>query len=221
MKGTTPKLTPKQKEVLEFILSFNEENGYAPSQQEIARNFGFKSLGTVQNYLVRLERQGALRKTWNAKRSMEVVQPPKPTHLDAGTVSLPLLGRIAAGHPIEAIENQNAYEVPVSLLSTGGEHFVLKVAGDSMIEDGILNGDFVIIRKQSTANNGQIVVAVVGNEATLKRFYRRHGGRVELHPANPAYEPIVIESMVENSQAAHVPDFGLQGVLVGVIRRVE
>jgi repressor LexA len=95
-----------------------------------------------------------------------------------------------------------------------GEHFVLKVVGDSMIDDGILSGDFVVIRKADQAHNGQTVVALVGNEATIKRFYRRNGN-VELHPANPAYQPLIIGSMVES------PEFKIEGVLVGLIRRME
>lgn len=208
-------LTPKQKQVLDFIHSFSAKNGYAPSQQEIARHFGFKSLGTVQNYLVRLERQGILRKTLNARRGAQVVANPlsPPTAVGSGTVPLPLLGRVAAGRPIEAIESSETFDVPASLIK-GGNHFVLRVTGDSMIEDGILSGDFVVIRKQDAANNGQTVVALIGNEATIKRFYRR-GGRVELHPANPAYQPLILESMTDTRE------FKIEGVLVGLIRRLE
>jgi repressor LexA len=217
-------LTPKQKEVLDFISTYAERHGYAPSQSEIARHFNFKSLGTVQNYLVRLERQGLLRKSWNARRGMEVVrpEPPQPAARSiheyasaavAQAVPLPLVGRVAAGRPIEAIETMDTLEVPASMLK-GGENFVLRVTGDSMIDEGIMNGDFVVIRKQANAQNGQTVVALVGNEATIKKYYRR-GGRVELHPANPAYQPLIIESLVESV------DFRIEGVLVGLIRRVE
>jgi repressor LexA len=103
------------------------------------------------------------------------------------------------------------FDVPASLLK-GGDHFVLKVTGQSMIEDGILNGDFVVIKKQDDATNGQTVVALVGNEATIKRFYRQ-GDRVELHPANPAYQPLILESLTESRELK------IEGVLVGLIRR--
>ncbi|MGE0615749.1 MAG: transcriptional repressor LexA [Bacteriovoracia bacterium] len=219
-------LTPKQLKVLEFIEQFRAEKGYAPSQHEIAQHFGFQSLGTVQNYLVRLERQGALQKSWNARRGIQLLKtPPSTTHPAArqgssirhdsrdgsGTVPIPLLGRVAAGRPIEAIETPESIEVPASMLRQG-EHFVLKVSGSSMIEDGILDGDFAVIKKQADAQNGQTVVALIGNEATIKRFYRMRD-RVELHPANPAFKPIVVESMVES-------DFRIEGVLAGVIRKM-
>lgn len=200
-------LTPKQKEILDYITTFNSKKGFAPSQHEIARHFGFKSLGTVQNYLVRLERQGALTKNWNERRGMKVVTPQPISE----AVLVPLLGRVAAGHPIEAIQSHETLEVPASMLN-GPDHFVLRVAGDSMIEDGILNGDYVVIRKQATALNGQTVVALINNEATIKTYYRR-GASIELHPANPAYAPIIVKPSHEGI------DFRIEGVLVGVIRK--
>jgi repressor LexA len=213
--GSSPLLTPKQKEVLDFLTAYGAEHGYAPSQQEIARHFGFKSLGTVQNYLVRLERQGLLRKTWNARRGMEVVR----TAPTAAAVPLPLFGRVAAGSPIEATQDDETIDVPASMLSRGGEHFSLRVRGDSMIEDGILDGDYVIIRKQDTARNGETVVALVGNAATIKRYERRRdpdrGNVIELHPANAKYQPLVIDSLVESTEG-----FKIEGILVGVIRQL-
>jgi len=212
-------MTPKQREVLEFILSYSEKHGYAPSQQEIANHFGFKSLGTVQNYLVRLERQGFLRKAWNARRGTQVVAAATPTTQGAtpgnsGAVPLPLLGRVAAGRPIEALENDQTVDVPEAMLRKGGDSFVLRVSGDSMIGDGILDGDYVIIRKQAQAANGQTVVAMLGNEATIKRYHRR-GSQIELHAANPAYAPIVVDA--ERARTG----FRIEGVLVGLIRSVE
>ena len=218
----SPVLTPKQKAMLDFIQAYAGSHGYAPSQQEIAKHFGFKSLGTVQNYLVRLERQGILRKTWNARRGMKVTETPPhvskaaPLPIQAmasQVIQLPLLGRVAAGRPIEAVQSNEHLDVPASMIK-GGSHFVLRVTGDSMIEEGILHGDYVVIRKQSAANNGQTVVALIGNEATIKKFYRK-GSRVELHPANPAYHPLIIESLVESTE------FKIEGVLVGLIRRVD
>ncbi len=140
---------------------------------------------------------------------MEII-PPEPV---SGAVPLPLVGRVAAGYPIEAIATQETLDVPASMIK-GGNNFVLRVNGSSMIEDGILDGDFVVIRKQDSAAQGQTVVALIGNEATIKRYYRR-GNKIELHPANPAYEPLIIDSMVESTE------FKIEGVLIGVIRRIE
>lgn len=234
-------LTPKQKAVLDFITEFQRMQGYAPSQHEIAEYFKFKSLGTVQNYLVRLQRQGLLRKSWNGKRSIEISEEWKTdtaarlslissqlnncsqTELQTNTVPLPLirktpkiyelpvLGRVAAGRPIEYIENDQMLEVPSSLFED--QNFVLKVMGDSMIEDGILNGDYVVVRKQEDAEQGQTVVAMIGNEATIKRYYRK-SKQIELHPANPAYEPLLINSLTD------ARGFRIEGVLVGVIRKL-
>ena len=155
-------LTPKQKLVLDFIRSHIRDEGYAPSQREIAEAFGFRSLGTVQNYLVRLEKEGFLTREWNARRGLRV------SHTTDRGYDLPLAGTVAAGKPIEAIETPDTIEVPRSMAGKG-ENFVLRVKGDSMIEDGILDGDFVIVRKQETAHNGQTVVALMDGEATGKR----------------------------------------------------
>ena len=194
-------LTPKQQRILDFIRSFTERYGYPPSQQEIADAFGFRSLGTVQNYLVRLEREGVLRKEWNARRGMRVLTPERTE------TELPLAGRVAAGKPIEAIENPDTIDVPASMLGDG-KNFVLRISGDSMVDEGILDGDYVVVRKQAAAENGQVVVAIVDNEATVKRFFRKNG-RIELQPANPAMTPILVED----------PDsFRIEGVVVGVIR---
>ncbi len=218
-------ITPKQKQVLDFILEFQRDHGYAPSQQEIAGHFGYRSLGTVQNYLVRLEREGHLSKTLNARRGLQIVpqnpSPPIPLFPSTPTpplfrpaMTLPLLGRVAAGRPIEAIENRDEFEVPPSMVLKG-DNYVLQVVGDSMIEDGILDGDYVIVNKRSRANNGQTVVAMINDHATVKRYYRK-GDRVELRPANSEFKTLVIESLVD----ADV-EFRIEGVVVGVIRHLE
>lgn len=193
-------LTPKQKAVLDYIIAFTERSGYAPSQQQIADHFGYKSLGTVQNYLVRLIRDGVLSNDWNARRGLTVVQP------KSSSMELPLLGTVAAGKPIEAISNPDSIEVPPSMIG-GGENFVLKVQGDSMIGDGILDGDYLVVRKQAQADSGQTVVALLDGAATVKRLVRR-GAQIELHPANPAMQPLIVTE----------EDFHLEGVVVGVIR---
>ncbi|HSH70407.1 MAG TPA: transcriptional repressor LexA [Deferrisomatales bacterium] len=202
---TTTGLTPKQKQVLEFIHGYAEARGYPPTQQEIATRFGFRSLGTVQNYLVRLEQHGLLRRSWNAKRAIEVVGPKQTNALE-----LPLLGTVAAGRPIEAVSTDDTLEVPPSMVG-GGENFVLRVKGDSMVEDGILDGDYVVVRRQQTANNGQTVVALVDGDATVKRFHRRGNG-IELLPANVAMRPI---------QVSAEQQFEIEGIVVGVIRHCK
>lgn len=201
----TTRLTPKQKQVLEFIQGYAEARGYPPTQQEIAAQFGFRSLGTVQNYLVRLEQHGLLRRSWNAKRAIEVVRPKQ-----AETLELPLLGYVAAGRPIEAVTTDDVLEVPPSMVS-GGENFVLRIKGDSMVEDGILDGDYVVVRRQQTASNGQTVVALVDGDATVKRFQRR-GDCIELHPANAAMQPI---------QVSPEQELWIEGIVVGVIRHCK
>lgn len=194
-------LTPKQKRLLDFIAAFTEREGYAPSQQEIARAFGFRSLGTVQNYLVRLRQEGLLTQDWNARRGLQVLRP------RTGGFQLPLAGTVAAGKPIEAIETPDSIEVPASMIGPG-DNFVLRVQGNSMVGDGILDGDFVVVRKQQSAENGQTVVALIGGEATVKRLQRK-GWQIALHPANPTMAPIILED--EES-------FRIEGVVVGVIR---
>lgn len=194
-------LTRKQKAVFDHITSFIDRHGYSPSQQEIAEAFGFRSLGTVQNYLVRLVREGVLAKDWNAKRGLKVI----PARSQA--LELPLVGLVAAGKPIEAIETPDSIEVPPSMVGPG-ENFVLRVRGDSMIGEGILDGDYVVVRKQSQADSGQIVVALINGEATVKRLLRK-GERIELHPANPTMSPLLVSTG---------DDFRIEGTLVGVIR---
>jgi repressor LexA len=150
---------------------------------------------------VRLERDGVLTKDWNARRGMRVLRP------KVDSAELSLAGIVAAGKPIEAVENPDTIEVPSSMVGDG-RNFVLKVQGDSMVGDGILDGDYVVVRKQTTSETGQTVVAMLGNEATVKRIYYKPG-RVELHPANPAMAPILVEAE---------EDFRIEGVVVGVIR---
>jgi repressor LexA len=196
-------ITPKQKKLLDFVDAYQKKNGYAPTQTEIASNFGYRSLGTVQNYLTRLEREGMLSKPWNAKRGLEV----KVQAIQAENI-LPLSGRVAAGRPIEAVESLESIEVPAGMIKRGHQHFVLEVKGDSMIGDGILEGDYVVIRKQAGAQNGETVVALINGEATIKRFQKKKD-LVQLIAANPAYPPIEVPPG---------EDFQILGVLSGLIR---
>ena len=199
-------LTKRQKEILDHIGSFIDENGYAPSFEEIAAAFGYSSLATVHEHLSNLERKGYIRKAYNESRSIELVGaangPP--------AVELPLLGAVAAGLPIEAIEQSETLSVPPDMVRAGTENFVLRVEGDSMIDEQIRDGDYIIVSAQDTASDGQMVVALVGGDsATVKKLYRESDGRIRLQPANPTMEPILEEA--HNVQ--------IQGVVVGVIRK--
>jgi repressor LexA len=193
-------LTRRQKEILDFIRAYREEHGISPTQREIREKFRLSSFGTVQKHLKRLEEKGALKRDWNRSRGIS------PAELRPASREVPLLGRIAAGHPIEPFPDEETIEVPASLLGKG-EHFVLRVRGDSMVEDGIRDGDYVVVCRRSSAENGQTVVALVRGEATLKRYYA-DGTRVRLQPANSAMVPITVDAR----------DVTVQGVLTGLIR---
>jgi repressor LexA len=197
------KLTPKQKDVLAFIASHIQEWGRSPSFDEICSHFGFRSYNTVTTYLKTLEQKGYIRlpQKKNRKRAIEVISP-----VETRRFELPLLGMVAAGRPIEAVEDQRAIDVPPSMMGSG-DYFVLRVKGDSMQEDGILDGDLVVIRKQPMAENGETVVALINNEVTIKKLYRREN-YVELRPAHAEMEPIRVE---EN-------DLQIEGKVVGVVR---
>ncbi|MEW6368034.1 MAG: transcriptional repressor LexA [Acidobacteriota bacterium] len=196
-------ITPKQKKLLDFIVDFQRARGVMPSQEEMARHFGFKSLGTIQNYLRRLEKNGYIKMVWNRKRAIQVV--------GSEPYEVPFVGYVAAGQPIEAIEQFETFEVPPPMVRAG-ENFVLKVKGDSMVEEGIMDGDYIVVRKQATAEDGQTVVALIRQqEATVKKLYRRRDGRIELRPANAAMAPIVVDAA----------DLAIQGILVGVVRYVR
>ena len=195
-------ITKKQKEVFDYISNYSGEHGFAPTQKEIKEYFGLKSFGSVQRYLKYLVNAGYLESDWNARRGIKI------TTSNNDNV-IPLLGLIAAGNPIEAINNPlNTIKVPPELLKPGGAYYALTIQGDSMIEEGILGNDIAIIQHQETANQGQIVVGVIDGEATLKRFYNKKN-QVELHPAN--HQMSVIH--IDKSQ-----NFQIAGVLVGLIR---
>ncbi len=184
-------LTRRQREIFDFISAFVEEQGYSPSLEEIAAQFGLSSVATVHRHVQHLVEKGLLRKAWNRSRSLE----PVPQEVDEpGLTSLPLVGTVAAGAPIEAIENHERISVPAEMAGRPGESFVLRVRGDSMIEDQICDGDLVVIEKRDQARNGQTVVALInGSDATLKRFYQ-NGSQVRLVPANHTMEPIEVDA---------------------------
>jgi repressor LexA len=197
------KLTPKQQAVLAYLGRYINGWGRSPSFDEIREQFGFASFNTVTTYLKILERKGYIRlpREKNRKPAIQVISP-----VETNRFELPLLGKVAAGRPIEAVEDPRAIEVPLSL-AEGGDCFVLEVAGDSMEEEGILDGDFVVVKKQPTAENGETVVALIDNEATVKKYYR-HGDHVELRPAHTGMESIRVRS----------EDLRIEGKVVGVMR---
>lgn len=194
-------LTKRQKEILDFIRTYRNENGISPTQREIRETFRLSSFGTVQKHLKRLEEKGALSREWNRSRG---IAPKEETA--AGGRAVPLLGQVAAGRPIEPFPNEESIEVPAALLGKG-DHFVLRVRGESMVEDGILDGDYVVVARRSKADSGQTVVALVRGEATLKRYYSE-GARVRLQPANASMRPLTFDAR----------DVTIQGVVTGLIR---
>ena len=194
-------LTKRQKEILDFLREYRTEHGISPTQREIRERFQLSSFGTVQKHLKRLEEKGALSRQWNRSRGISPAE-------DRTARGVPLLGLVAAGRPIEPFPDEESIEVPAALLGKGrGEHFVLRVRGDSMIEDGIRDGDLVIVARRSSAQNGQTVVALVKGEATLKRYYAEKGG-VRLQPANASMRPITVDSR----------DVTVQGIVTGLMR---
>ena len=199
-------VTRRQREILDFIAGHIDAKGYAPSFEEIAKQFGFQSLATVHEHLTNLERKGYIRRTHNESRAIEIVPPKGQT----GATELPLYGLVAAGQPIEAIAGDQTIAVPDELLPRRGRSYVLKVRGDSMIDEHIKDGDFVVVQERNQADSGQTVVALVdGTGATVKRFYREPGGWIRLQPANPAHQPLRVNER----------DVIVQGVVVGVIRK--
>jgi repressor LexA len=210
--NVTGALTRRQRQIYDFISGFVEERGYSPSLEEIAAAFGLSSVATVHKHVKHLVDKGYLRKAWNRSRSVEPV-PPEAKSRGAEIVHLPILGTVAAGSPIEAIEPESGtaetLAVPIGIVGRGEGHFVLRVRGDSMIEDQICDGDFVVIEGKREARNGETVVALVdGAEATLKRFYRS-GGQVRLVPANQSMSPMEF----------HASQIEVRGVVRGLIRQ--
>lgn len=199
-------LTKRQREILDFIEEFLRRRGYSPSFEEIADRFDYRSLATVHEHLTNLQAKGYIRKNYNESRSIELAEMP----VRIGALDLQLLGSVAAGAPIEAIEDQQTISVPEDMVtgSVSG-HYVLKVRGDSMIEEQIRDGDYVIVQSRDTAHNGEMVIALIdGESATVKKFYRENR-RIRLQPANPGLAPMFFdETQVQ-----------IQGIVVGVIRK--
>lgn len=199
-------LTKRQREVLSYLESHIRAHGFAPSMEEIADHFSLQSLSTVHEHLTNLEQKGAIRRNYNESRGIEIL-PPRGI---SGATEIPLLGVVAAGMPIEAVLHQESLAVPDTMLPSRGPNYALRVRGDSMIDEHVLDGDYVVVHGRQTADNGEMVIALVnGSEATVKKFYREPGGWVRLQPANPTMAPLRFPE----------DDILIQGVVVGVIRR--
>ncbi len=199
-------LTKRQREILSFLTGYAEENGYAPSFEEIASRFNYNSLATVHEHLTNLERKGYIKRSYNESRAIEIL----PSDVFQRSVELPLMGLVAAGSPIEALSYSESVAVPDGFLRRNGSHYVLKVRGESMIEDHIEDGDYVVVNERQSADNGEMVIALLdGSAATVKRYYRERDGRIRLQPANETMEPLYV----------HEDDVRIQGIVVGVLRR--
>ena len=197
-------LTPRQKQILEFITRFLEKRGYAPSLKEIGAEFGLSSPATVHKHLAALEARGRIRRSRGRRRFVELV----PAESFSKGVDLPLMGTVAAGRPIEAVEVKETLTVPAFMVRHEGT-YVLKVSGDSMIDEQIRDGDYIVVEERKEAADGETVVALLeGGEVTLKRIYRERG-KVRLQPANPRMAPLVLPGR----------SVRIQGVVTGLLRR--
>ena len=206
--GLSPKtlthLTKKQKQVLDFINRFKKDHGYAPSYREIAEELHLSSPATIFEHIRSLKSKGYLRGEDNQARALEVVD-----ENFTPAISLPLVGLITAGEPIEAIEERETMSVPADFVVDNDKTYVRRVKGQSMLEDGILDGDYVIVERNPSPKNGDVVVALLDNAyATLKRFYRETG-RIRLQPANSSMRPIFVKDVI------------IQGVVKAVIRKFQ
>ena len=197
-------LTKRQKQILDYLKEFIGDHGYAPSFDEIRHEFGYASLATVHEHLSNLERKGYIRRAYRESRSVEFPPDVEPS------VPLPLLGTVAAGMPIEAVEDNETLSIPGEMIRKGADHYVLRVSGDSMIDEQIRDGDHIVVNSRETAEDGEMVIALVRDEAaTVKKLYREAGNRIRLQPANENVEPIIEDAA----------DVRVQGVVVGLIRQ--
>ncbi|MCK5084145.1 MAG: transcriptional repressor LexA [Candidatus Pacebacteria bacterium] len=195
-------LTKKQKQVLDFIEKYKNKNDYAPSLEEIKKHLKLASVSTAHYHIKKLQEGGYLKKEKNQPRGIDFYEKEK-------MVSIPLLGTIAAGQPIEAVEEKETIAILQSKLSHSGKFYALRVSGESMIDENINDGDLVLVKQQSVADNGQKVVALIDNcEATLKKFYKERG-QIRLQPANKNFTPIIIKRNQE---------FSIQGIVIDIIR---
>ena len=206
-------LTGRQQEIWDFLVEYVDGHGYPPTVREIGERVGLASPSTVHAHLANLERAGLLRRDPTKPRALELVAHRREAAAGAEVHRLPLVGEIAAGGPLLAEQNIEDYVAVPEPLARGGEEFLLRVKGDSMVNAGILDGDFVVVHRQQDARNGEIVAALVGDdesadEATVKRFFREDG-RVRMQPENDALEPI------------YAPHVQILGKVIGVFRSLQ
>ena len=204
-------LTRRQKQVYDFLAGFVEEHGYSPSFEEIGEGLGLSSLATVHKHVSNLEEKGLLKRDYNRSRSIDLVKPRGRMRQMLGATStgltLPLMGRIAAGRPVEALENPES--ISLADFTRSKDVYVLQVTGESMQDEHIVNGDYVLVEKTNIARDGEIVVALVGgSDATLKRIYTE-GDKIRLQPSNAAMQPIRVPAA----------DVQIQGRVIGVLRK--
>ena len=197
-------VTPRQRQVYDYISRYIEANGYAPTISDIGQHFKLSSPATVHHVLTGLEREGLIRRIPNVSRGIELVRETAPEQQN----EVPLLGVVAAGRPIEAILNNETVSIPRDMIGRD-RTFALRVKGDSMVNDQIRDGDYIIVESRQTATNGQTVVALIdGSDATVKRFYKDKN-KIRLEAANPRYKPIIVEA----------DRVAIQGIVRGVVRR--
>jgi repressor LexA len=209
-------LTRRQKQVYDFLARFVDENGYSPSFEEIGEGLGLSSLATVHKHISNLEQKGLLKRDYNRSRSIDLLKPRgRMRQMLSGLgsavpnsgLTLPLMGRIAAGRPVEALENPES--ISLADFTRSKDVYVLQVTGESMQDEHIVNGDYVLVEKTKVARDGEIVVALVnGSDATLKRIYTE-GDKIRLQPSNAAMQPIVLPAA----------DVEIQGRVIGVLRK--
>jgi len=196
-------LTKRQKQLLDYLNSYIGQFGYAPTLQEIGSYFGLSSLATIHKHLKNLEAKGFIKRKWNHSRALEMID----NTVHGVARALPMLGFVAAGTPIESVEGNDSITVPDEFIRRQNT-FCLRVRGESMIDEGIRDGDYIIVEGRDVANDGETVVALVNGEATVKKYYRESGGRIRLEPANITMQPIY----------ASEEDLHVRGVVVGLMR---
>ena len=193
----------KQTQIYNFLIEFTKSKGYPPSVREICQAVSLKSTSTVHGHFKRLEKRGVIYRDPTKPRALEIVE---LSNEEKELIDIPIVGKVTAGMPILATENiEDMFQIPINYVKHNNDLFILKVTGDSMIEAGILDGDLAIIEQKNVATNGDIVVALIENEATIKRFYKENGF-IRLQPENKNYEPIIVE------------DCSILGKLVGIYR---
>jgi repressor LexA len=196
-------LTKRQKQLVDYLQNYITEHGYAPTLSEVGQYFGLSSLATVHKHLHNLEQKGYIRRVHNHSRALEITTEPK----GPAAHELRLVGTVAAGTPIEAIEGSDTISVPEEFVRRDNT-FCLRVKGESMIDEGIRDGDYIIVEGREAANPGETVVALIGDEATVKKYFPEQGGQVRLQPANATMEPIFVSE----------DDLRIRGVVVGLMR---